>query len=102
MPSKPNIVFMLADNVGWGDLSSYGGLVPTPRLDELAAQGMRFTNFNTEAQCTPTRTRRSTKMEAIGAKSSVNPARIAGLTLLLAPTASICVLLLVRIGVHCA
>lgn len=55
MPSKPNIVFMLADNVGWGDLSSYGGLVPTPRLDQLASQGMRFTNFNTEAQCTPTR-----------------------------------------------
>ena len=55
MPSKPNIVFMLADNVGWGDLSSYGGLVPTPRLDQLASQGMRLTNFNTETQCTPTR-----------------------------------------------
>jgi arylsulfatase len=55
MADSPNIVFMLADNVGWGDLSSYGGLVPTTRLDELASQGMRFTNFNTEAQCTPTR-----------------------------------------------
>jgi arylsulfatase len=55
MTEKPNIVFMLADNVGWGDLSCYGGLVPTPRVDQLAAEGMRFTNFNTEAQCTPTR-----------------------------------------------
>jgi len=55
MTNQPNIVFMLADNVGWGDLSSYGGLVPTPRLDEFATQGIRFTNFNTEAQCTPTR-----------------------------------------------
>jgi arylsulfatase len=55
MANQPNIVFMLADNVGWGDLSCYGGLVPTPRLDQLAAEGMRFTNFNTEAQCTPTR-----------------------------------------------
>ena len=55
MANKPNIVFMLGDNVGWGDLSCYGGLVPTPRLDQLAAEGMRFTNFNTEAQCTPTR-----------------------------------------------
>jgi arylsulfatase len=55
MSDKPNIVFMLADNVGWGDLSCYGGLVPTPRLDQLASEGMRFTNFNTEAQCTPTR-----------------------------------------------
>ncbi|KPK01708.1 MAG: hypothetical protein AMJ56_21860, partial [Anaerolineae bacterium SG8_19] len=55
MANKPNIVFMLGDNVGWGDLSCYGGLVPTPRLDKLASEGIRFTNFNTEAQCTPTR-----------------------------------------------
>ena len=55
MSAKPNIVFMLGDNVGWGDLSCYGGLVPTPRLDKLASEGIRFTNFNTEAQCTPTR-----------------------------------------------
>jgi arylsulfatase len=55
MADQPNVVFMLADNVGWGDLSSYGGLVPTPRLDQLAAEGTRFTNFNAEAQCTPTR-----------------------------------------------
>ena len=46
---------MLGDNVGAGDLGAYGGLTPTPRLDELAAEGVRFTNFNTEAQCTPTR-----------------------------------------------
>ena len=37
MATKPNIVFMLADNVGWGDLSCFGGLVPTPRLDRLAS-----------------------------------------------------------------
>jgi arylsulfatase len=55
MANKPNIVFMLADNVGWGDLSCYGGLVPTPRLDQLASEGIRFTNHNAEAQCTPTR-----------------------------------------------
>ena len=55
MANKPNIVFMLGDNVGWGDLSCYGSLVPTPRLDQLASEGMRFTNHNTEAQCTPTR-----------------------------------------------
>jgi arylsulfatase A-like enzyme len=55
MANKPNIVFMLGDNVGWGDLGCFGGLVPTPRLDKLASEGIRFTNFNTEAQCTPTR-----------------------------------------------
>ena len=52
---SPNVVFMLADNLGFGDLSCYGGSAPTPRLDALAAEGTRFTNFNTEAQCTPTR-----------------------------------------------
>jgi len=53
--SKPNIVFILADNVGWGDWSVYGGQVPTPRIDALAAQGIRFTNYSVEGQCTPTR-----------------------------------------------
>lgn len=56
---KPNVVFMLADNLGYGDLGAYGGGIirgaPTPRLDALAAQGMRFTNFNVEAECTPSR-----------------------------------------------
>ena len=51
MANQPNIVFMLGDNVGWGDLSCYGGLVPTPLLDQLASEGTRFTNFNTKAQC---------------------------------------------------
>jgi arylsulfatase len=55
MADQPNIVFMLADNIGWGDLSCYGNLNPTPRLDQLASEGIRFTNHNTEAQCTPTR-----------------------------------------------
>jgi arylsulfatase len=56
MSNKPNVVFMLVDNTGWGDLSCYGALNPTPRLDQLASEGIRFTNHNTEAQCTPTRT----------------------------------------------
>src|SRR5437763_519088 len=52
---KPNIVFILADNLGWGDLACYGGTVPTPRIDALAKQGLRFRNYNVEAECTPTR-----------------------------------------------
>jgi len=55
----PNIVIMLADNLGYGDLGAYGGGIvrgaPTPRLDDFAQQGMRFTNFNVEAECTPSR-----------------------------------------------
>jgi len=53
--ARPNVVFILGDNVGWGDLGCYGGLAPTPRIDALAGQGLRFKNYNVEAQCTPTR-----------------------------------------------
>jgi arylsulfatase len=56
---RPNIVLMLSDNVGYGELGVYGGGAlrgaPTPRLDSLAEQGMRFTNFNVEVECTPSR-----------------------------------------------
>ena len=53
--TRPNVVFIVGDNVGWGDIGCYGGLAPTPRIDALAAEGMRFKNYNVEAQCTPTR-----------------------------------------------
>lgn len=55
--SKPNIVFILADDVGYGDLGCYGAkLVKTPTLDKLAAQGCRFTDAHSPAAtCTPTR-----------------------------------------------
>jgi arylsulfatase A-like enzyme len=52
---KPNIVFILVDNVGWGDFGVYGGSTPTPRIDKLANDGIRFNNYNVEAQCTPSR-----------------------------------------------
>jgi len=55
----PNIVLILADNLGWGELGCYnGGLVrgaPTPRIDALAAEGLKFLNFNVESDCVPTR-----------------------------------------------
>lgn len=53
--NKPNIVFILVDNVGWGDFGVYGGATPTPRIDRLANEGIRFNNYNVEVQCTPTR-----------------------------------------------
>ena len=59
MDSKPNIVCILMDNLGWGEPGVYGGGIlrgaPTPRIDQLAAEGMRLLNFNVEAQCTPSR-----------------------------------------------
>ena len=53
--TKPNVVFFLVDNVGWGDFSVYGGTTATPRIDKLAAEGIRFNNYNVEGQCTPSR-----------------------------------------------
>lgn len=59
MPPRPNILFILMDNLGYGEIGVYGGGItrgaPTPRIDQLAAEGTRLTNFNVEAQCTPSR-----------------------------------------------
>jgi arylsulfatase len=56
---KPNIVFILTDNLGYGELGVYGGGIlrgaPTPNIDQIAKEGMLFLNFNVEAQCTPSR-----------------------------------------------
>ncbi len=56
---KPNVVFILADNVGYGDLGPYGGGelrgYPTPRADQLAREGLRLTQFLVEPSCTPSR-----------------------------------------------
>jgi len=52
---KPNIVYILVDNWGWGDISIQGSTTPTPNIDKLASEGTRFTNFNVQNQCTPTR-----------------------------------------------
>jgi arylsulfatase A-like enzyme len=53
---RPNIVVIMSDDVGWGDLGSYGGGAmrgaPTPHLDQLAAEGMRFVNYYGQASCT--------------------------------------------------
>jgi len=53
--NRPNIVFILCDNIGWGDFSCYGGNTPTPRIDKLASEGIRFSNYTVESQCTPSR-----------------------------------------------
>lgn len=53
---KPNIVLILADDMGYGEPSHAGGLIPTPALDRMAQQGMRFTDAHTTSSvCTPTR-----------------------------------------------
>jgi arylsulfatase len=53
--TKPNIVFILADDLGYSDIGSYGGDIATPNLDSLANNGLRFTQFYNTARCWPTR-----------------------------------------------
>ncbi len=54
-PAKPNIILILADDMGYSDLGCYGGEIATPTLDRLATGGLRFTSFYNSAKCEPTR-----------------------------------------------
>jgi len=51
----PNILLVLTDDVGFGAASTFGGPVPTPNLDRLAARGLKYNQFHTTAMCSPTR-----------------------------------------------
>ncbi|MFN9927293.1 MAG: sulfatase-like hydrolase/transferase, partial [Phenylobacterium sp.] len=76
---RPNIVLMMVDNFGFGDLGCYGGGelrgVPTPRLDALAAEGIRLTNFNVEPECTPSRSALMTGRMPIRSGTSIVESR---------------------------
>ena len=64
---KPNVVMILADDIGYGDIGVYGGKIPTPNIDQLAREGMRFTDAHSAAAvCTPSR---------YGLLTGTNPAR---------------------------
>src|SRR5712671_1952612 len=52
---RPNIVLIMADDMGFSDLGCYGSEIATPNLDKLAAGGLRFTQFYNTARCCPTR-----------------------------------------------
>ncbi|SIQ51117.1 arylsulfatase [Marinobacterium stanieri] len=54
-PERPNILLIVADDMGFADLGSYGGEIETPHLDALASEGVRMTNFHAEPACSPTR-----------------------------------------------
>ncbi len=58
-PARPNIVLVVMDNFGWGEIGAYGGGIlrgaATPRIDSLADEGLKLLNFNVEAECTPSR-----------------------------------------------
>ena len=52
-PSRPNIVVILADDLGFSDIGCYGSEIPTPNLDKLASDGVRFTQFYNTPRCSP-------------------------------------------------
>lgn len=51
----PNVLLIMTDDVGFGAPSTFGGVIPTPALDRIAANGLRYTNFHSTALCSPTR-----------------------------------------------
>src|SRR5687768_4032545 len=55
VPPRPNVVVIMADDLGFSDLGCYGSEIATPRLDGLAADGLRFTQFYNTGRCCPTR-----------------------------------------------
>ncbi|KAF3016790.1 hypothetical protein E8E14_008906 [Neopestalotiopsis sp. 37M] len=85
-PQKPNVVLILADNLGWGELGCYGGGIlrgaATPRIDAFAKEGLLLHNFNVESDCVPTRSALMTGRHPIrtGCLQSVPAGMTQGLT----------------------
>ena len=73
---KPNIVLVLMDNFGYGEVGVYGGGVlrgaPTPNIDSIASEGFQLTNFNVEAECTPSRSALMTGRYGIRTRQQVD------------------------------
>ena len=63
-PQRPNIVLVLADDLGFSDLGSYGSEINTPNLDAIAEQRLRFSNYHTAANCAPARAMLLTGVDA--------------------------------------
>ena len=83
---RPNVVLMLSDNLGYGDLGAYGGGdvrgMPTPNIDGLASEGLMLTQFFVEPGCTPSRAGLMTGRYSV--RSGLNSIIVAGTPLTLA------------------
>ena len=58
--TRPNILLIMVDDVGYTDIGSFGGEIETPNIDHLAKRGTRFSNFHTSVSCSPTRSMKMT------------------------------------------
>jgi arylsulfatase A-like enzyme len=74
-PLRPNIIVILADDLGYSDIGCFGGEIPTPHIDRLAGNGIRFTRFYNGGRCCPTRAALLTGLYAhqAGVGSMVSP-----------------------------
>ncbi|RMD82645.1 MAG: arylsulfatase, partial [Lentisphaerae bacterium] len=54
-PARPNIIIIMTDDAGYSDIGCFGGEIPTPNIDRLAANGLRLSHFYNNARCSPTR-----------------------------------------------
>lgn len=72
--NRPNIVIIFPDNLGWGEVGAYGSVrgVPTPKIDKMAADGLRLNNFNVEYSCTVSRAALMTGRYAIRSAAAQN------------------------------
>ena len=68
---RPNILVIMADDMGFSDIGCYGGEIQTPNLDRLAAEGLRFTQFYNNAKCTTTRASLLSGMYPRGSGNSI-------------------------------
>ena len=71
--ARPNILLIIADDIGYSDLGSFGSEIKTPTLDSLAARGIRVTNFHTATKCNPTRAMLMSGVE--NSRSGLGPRR---------------------------
>ena len=74
--NRPNIVLILADDLGFSDVGVYGSEIATPSIDTLAKRGIAFTNFHTAASCAPSRAMLLTGVDSHRAGVANNPAAI--------------------------
>ena len=69
---QPNIVFILADDYGWNDIGYHGSEIRTPKLDELAANGVKLENYYVQPLCSPTRSQLLSGRYQVGISGDLN------------------------------